>query len=168
MIPHNRNKIIVYRLGLVMMLMALATTALAVAQDATISTVSHDMDVMQNGERGMLIHVKFYVDNMAGEDGRVNVYFYKSDGTKLRDFDDRYLTTNGYVAAWKGFTVNYASAKFDDFKIFMPYKQLHLGKGRYDLKYDVAIWDNSRQLANSNYYYSFALDDAPKEDKTTN
>jgi hypothetical protein len=108
---------------------------------------------------GMLIHVNFNVVGMEGEEGRVNVYFYRSDETKLRDFDNLYGTVKGYVAAWTDITPRYASTVFNDLKVFIPYSQLHLGKGRYDLKYDISIWDNNRQLAESNYYYSFSVDD---------
>lgn len=128
---------------------------------AAIENVWQEHNQYQNGIKGMLIHVKFNVQNMLNLTGNVAVYFYfdSSEDKPLKDFNNQYNTSNGNVATHKNFTPSYANSTFNDFKIFMPYSELHCNNsGRYDLKFYIVIWDNnSKQISTSDwqkFYYN--------------
>jgi len=109
-------------------------------------------NVSQNGQKGMIIHVKFSVKGMQNKQGNCVVWFYFSDGTKLKDNNGRYKTSDGQVANREDFRPWYENHSYDDFKIFMPYDELHLKKGKHKLKLEVGVFDqNNKRIANSNY-----------------
>jgi hypothetical protein len=94
-----------------------------------------DHSVYEDEEKGMRIHAKFDARNLKGKECRVNAYFYYSSGKPLKDSNGKFKTTDGNVATHEKFTPSYASSTFNDFKIFMPYSELHTETGKYDLKF---------------------------------
>ena len=108
---------------------------------ATIRGVRMDFDVVHESERGMMIHVRFGTYGLRAIKGRVAVYFYFTNGEPLKDNDGLYKTIDGNVAAGADFSPGYDVTSYDDFKVFMPYRQLHLAAGDHELKYHVSVWN---------------------------
>lgn len=104
-----------------------------------------DYDQWQSGKKGMLIHVKFTVDGMKGREGRCAAYFKYEDGDFLNDYNDDYCSSSGQVSCSDTFTPNYESTRFSDFKLFMPYDELHMASGKYDLAFFILIYDQDSQ-----------------------
>lgn len=104
-----------------------------------------DYDQWQNGKKGMLIHVKFTVDGMRGREGKCVAYFKYEGGDFLKDYNNDYGTTGGQVCCPDSFTPNYDSTRFSDFRLFMPYDELHMAKGKYDLAFHILIYDQDTQ-----------------------
>lgn len=104
-----------------------------------------DYDQWQNGKKGMLIHVKFTVDGMKGREGKCVAYFKYEGGDFLKDYNNDYGTTGGQVCCPDSFTPNYDSTRFSDFRLFMPYDELHMAKGKYDLAFHILIYDQDTQ-----------------------
>jgi hypothetical protein len=102
-----------------------------------------DHNYYQNGQKGMLMHFRFSVYNHERYHASLAVYFSYEQGSALRDFDGRYNTTDGHVSTEEDFSPNFTNTLFEDFKVFMPYDQLHMAKGRHDLKFIAQIWDHS-------------------------
>ena len=98
-----------------------------------------DHSVTENQKKGMRIHAKFDARNLKGKVCRVNAYFYFASGKALKDFNDKFDTTNGNVAVNEEFTPKYASSTFNDFQLFMPYSELHMEAGEHDLKFVLKI-----------------------------
>lgn len=115
--------------------------------------VEHN-EVDENGTTGMKIHAKFDVDNVKDIPCGAAVYFHYSSGEKLKDFNNSYRTTAGQVSVGKDFTPAYEGSIYNDFEIFMPSSELHLGNGKYDLKFDIRLYVKGGDFfAESNWVY---------------
>ena len=112
---------------------------------ASVERVWIDHGVYQNEMKGMMIHVKFDVNNALGKNGKVIAYFNFQDGKALDDFNGKYCTTEGHVCASKKFSPKYNSSSYNDFKIFMPYSELHMGSGSSKLDFYVVVWVDGKQ-----------------------
>ncbi len=120
-----------------------------------IEAVWVDHAVMQNGQEGMLIHVRFTVDNLQGVKSEAIAYFYSAvDGSPLKDFNNYYATPGGDVAVGSDFVPPQAPATYEDFKLFMPYDELHLLEGQHDLRFIIKLFNyaNNEFFAESGYY----------------
>jgi hypothetical protein len=122
--------------------------------EARINSVWLEHNVSFNNTYGIIIHTDFDVQRFKGSQGSVAAYFYFENGTPLEDFNDRYSTYDGQVAVSDNFIPRYDSSNFADFKLFIPYDELHMDFGRYELKVNVQIWGGSSTLSNpSNWVY---------------
>ena len=103
----------------------------------------------------MRVHLEFEVSNLKDVDSYVIIYFQKKDGTFLEDGTGDYRAKNGRVAALKGLRPGYEPTVYKDLQIFMPYNQLNLGPGKYDLKMDIDLTDNDEGLIEHLTYKEF-------------
>jgi subtilisin family serine protease len=129
---------------------------------AQIRTVRVVHNVTTNGMSGMTIFVSFNITNYRDQTGEVAAYFYFDDANNrpLRDFNGQYTTNGGNVAVARRFTPGYHDARYDEFSIFMPYRELHMEAGYFHrLKFHLIVWDinNSTQL-NQSAWTPFWLD----------
>ena len=121
---------------------------------AEIENVWIDYNVYENNQKGMRIYIDFSVDNMLDKQGSCVAWFYFSDGTKLKDYNSNYNTTDGQVSTSEDFKPGYINASYTDFELFMPYDELHLADGESNLKFYIGIFDNNNELmATSEYEY---------------
>jgi len=119
--------------------------------EASITSVSTNHNVWNNGKKGMRINVSFNASGLRGESLYVNLYFYFSNGKALKDFNNSYRTTGGDVATHKIYTPSSDNVS-TTVSIFMPYDELHMEKGQYKLKFSSIIMHNSKTLDSSSYY----------------
>ena len=110
------------------------------APKAHISKVWVDHNQYQNSVNGMRIHVEFNVHNFKDGSGLVATYFFKRDGDRLKDTNDNYNTADGYVSTWGKFQPKYAASVYEDFKLFIPYQELHIARGKHNLKLQIRIF----------------------------
>lgn len=96
-------------------------------------------DVKEKGRNGMRIHVKFSVYNMKGMDGHLAIYFIDEDGNKLQDSNGKYNSTAGDVAVYYAIRPGFQTTDYDDLSVFMPYTELDLDDGDYNLKIDADV-----------------------------
>ena len=108
---------------------------------ATFDKLWIDYDVYDNGVKGMKIHVKFTAYDMYNMDAYLAIYFKFDDetGDYLKDINDKYNSTAGEVAVYKSIKPQYNPAVYDDLSVFMPYGELDLDPGEYDLAMDVKL-----------------------------
>ena len=99
-----------------------------------------------DGTKGMRIHIAFKAHNMLNKEGRVSAYFYFSDGTALIDSNGSYKTTDGCVSVDKDFCPSYENSDYSDFKLFMPYSELHLDSSA-DIYFKVSLWYNYEKIS---------------------
>lgn len=112
-----------------------------------------DHSVYENDVKGMRIHVRFSINGSKGEPCTATIYFYFQSGKALKDFNGRYKTVGGNVSAYEKFTPRFENSEYADFQIFMPYAELHMETGEFELKYLVEIHNkNGRSLGESKYY----------------
>jgi hypothetical protein len=107
--------------------------------DATLDKLWVDYNVTENGKKGMRIHVKFTAYNLKDVDGYVAIYFEKKNGEKIEGQNSEYRSKSGQLAVYKSIKPGYAEAVYDDLQLFMPYSEIKLGKGRFDLKLEADI-----------------------------
>jgi hypothetical protein len=112
-----------------------------------------DYNVRENGRLGMRIHVKFSVYNMKDVDSYMAVYFEKSDGTKLKSTAKKFSSKDGQVAVYRSIKPGYDDTIYKDLEVFMPYDELKLGRGKYDLKMDAdVIYENGDLVEHLGYH----------------
>jgi hypothetical protein len=112
-----------------------------------------DYNVTEKGRFGMRIHVKFSVFNMKGVDSQLAIYFEKSDGTKLKSTSKNFSSKDGQVAVYRALKPGYDDTVYKDLELFMPYDELKLERGKYDLKMDVdVIYENGDLVEHMNYH----------------
>jgi hypothetical protein len=116
-----------------------------------------DYNVYESGQEGMgmRIHTKFSVDNLKGIPCRATAYFHFSSGEKLRDFNNSYRATDGQVVVSSDFTPNNDYMIYKDFTLFMPYSELHMADGKYNLKFDVQLYVQGGDFFASSQYIHF-------------
>jgi hypothetical protein len=98
-----------------------------------------DYDVTEGSQKGMRIHVKFTAYSMRNLDSYLAIYFTDSTGAALRDKNDKFNSSAGEVAVYREMKPGFDPADYDDFTVFMPYDELDLGNGNWDLGMDVKI-----------------------------
>lgn len=97
-----------------------------------------DYDVVENGVDGMRIHVKFSTYKMKNVPGYLAIYFMDGE-TYLKDKNNKFESSTNEVAVYREITPAYDPADFNDFTVFMPYDELDLTNGKYNLTMDVKI-----------------------------
>lgn len=122
---------------------------------AQVNSITVDHNQTLDDGKGMIIHVKFDVQNMKGKNGRVVAYFYDNDGNALIDTNDRYHTlgTPSKVSTGKDITPGYDNTSYSDLTLTIPYSELHqTGSAARTLKFKISIWDKS--VSPSNEFFS--------------
>jgi uncharacterized caspase-like protein len=114
---------------------------------ATLDDVRVEHNIYQGQKKGMRLHSRLNIAGLKGQSAEVAAYFYFKGGAALKDFDDAYNTSGGKVEVHERVTPGHTTAEWKDFKIFMPYDQLHLAKGKSDCKFYMAVWDQSGSSA---------------------
>ncbi len=121
--------------------------------DAKFEDLWVDYDVYENGEKGMRIHVKFRVYNMKDVDCYLATYIQKKNGEKMYGTRSQYRSKSGQLAVYYLLTPGYTEAVYSDAKLFLPYNELNLASGRWDLKLDAdVIYKNGDLLRHLKYY----------------
>ena len=117
-----------------------------------------DYNVKENGRLGMRVHVKFSVFNMKNVDSYLMLYFEKSDGTKLTTTNKKFSSKDGQVAVSRSLKPGYDDTIYKDLEIFMPYEELKLGPGKYDLKMDADVTLENGDLVDHLGYHEFTYE----------
>jgi hypothetical protein len=114
-----------------------------------------DYNVKENGRLGMRIHVKFSVFNMKGFDSRLAVYFEKADGSILTTTNKKFSDSDGKVAVYRALKPGFDDTIYKDLEVFMPYEELKLPPGKYDLKMDADLTYENGELIEHLGYHDF-------------
>lgn len=123
-----------------------------------------DYDIKQDGILGMMLHFKFITYDMQDTEALVAVYFEKNDGewTVLKDKNQKFYSTGGDVAVYKDINPGYDTTYYDDLRIFMPYEELDLDPGKYELSMDTKLIHKQGGLISNFTYYDFSYTEPSK------
>jgi hypothetical protein len=103
----------------------------------------------------------FTVEGAKGTTCHAVAYFYDERGVPLKDLNNLYVTRDGTVSSTTdfapGFPVTLYNNNQDDFKIYLPYSELHLSKGFYRLQYKVVLFDDKWNKIISSDLYNFTF-----------
>lgn len=114
-----------------------------------------DFDITENSQIGMHIHFRFQVDNMKDSDGYVFAKFQYGDGRtgEIKDQNGKFNTNHGGTATWAEIKPRYDESAYDNFVLFMPYSELELKPGKYQLIIDSnLILKDGTVVANFPFY----------------
>ena len=98
-----------------------------------------DYDVMEGGQRGMRVHTKLAVSGMKGVAGYIAVYFQKKNGDKLFTNNRAYRSKEGQVAVYFDIEPGFERTVYEDSAMFLPYSEMNLTRGNYELQMDVDL-----------------------------
>ncbi|MBK5270693.1 MAG: hypothetical protein JJE22_06735 [Bacteroidia bacterium] len=110
-----------------------------VAARATFDSLWVDYDVTEEGVRGMRIHLKFTVYEMKDSDAYVAIFFLDDLDKRLKDKNDKFTSSGGDVALYQSIKARYDPADYNDLQLFMPYSELDLDPGNYNLAMEVNL-----------------------------
>ena len=108
---------------------------------AVFDTLWVDFDVKENNEMGMKIHLKFVTYNMKDTHATIAIYFmYNTNEMKtIKDKNQKFYSGSGDVAAYMDISPGYDTAYYNDLVMFMPYAELDLTPGTYELLMDTKV-----------------------------
>ena len=127
---------------------------------ATFQRMWIDYDITEGGRKGMRIHTDFKVYNMKSVDGYLALYFQYRDGTPLEDNNGEFNSANDKVAAYGEIKPGYQTTVYEDFDIFMPYDELDLPAGNYDLRIEADVIYQEGGFVGHLTYYNFVYNKA--------
>lgn len=117
--------------------------------------VTEEAATDDHNEPGLRIHVTYPESRPVGSEWFIEAFFYRQDGTPLRDSDGQFTTREGQVGVGLFSLLQQEHRENNpplEDVLFIPYAQLHLGWGRglHNLKYHVEITDPRKgKLAHS-------------------
>lgn len=110
-------------------------------------------DQLQEGKKGLLVHIKLSVYGMKDIDCSVAIYFLYGFEKPVKDKNQKFYTAAGNVAIYKDIKPIYDDAVFNDLQIFMPYDELELDPGSHKLKMDIDFtYSDGTRIQHLKYY----------------
>ncbi len=107
-------------------------------QAAEVQAVWFTHNAVNQGQKGIIVHVKFTVSGCLGRDVTLATWFFLN-GAPLKDFDRQFATADGNVCAWMTVRPIYQTAVFSDCTFFVPYDQLHMARGVHEIEVRVGV-----------------------------
>ena len=87
----------------------------------------------------MQFQVDFTAQNLQDVNCQLAIHFYDSSGNILFDQNNNYGTDQGQVFVGQFFVPDSNSASYTAFELFIPYSELHLPPGTYELQSDIEL-----------------------------
>lgn len=124
---------------------------------ATFDRMWIDYNIKEGTQDGMRLHVKFTANNLKSADCQIRIkFYYDNEESPLKDNNKRFYTTEGNVALFRDLKPGYNPATvYEDFQLFMPYDELDLTYGEYNLKMDVDLIYKDGELIQHLTWYPF-------------
>jgi hypothetical protein len=123
---------------------------------ATVEKVWVDYGVIENGKTGMRIHVNFTVRGLKGVESYLAIYFERKNGDKLLNTNPTY-SKDGQLAVLKGLRPGFEPTTYEDAQLFLPYEEIKLGRGVFDLKMDIDLIYKNGDLFQHLDFYEFVF-----------
>lgn len=102
---------------------------------ATVNRVWVDYDVVENRKKGMRIHINFEVTGLKGIDSKVTVRV-RNENDELLSSESDYANSNGELELEFEMRPGYPTTVYKDATVFLPYEEINLRKGVWNLKLD--------------------------------
>ncbi|MBO7597043.1 MAG: hypothetical protein J6T70_08390 [Bacteroidales bacterium] len=100
---------------------------LSFGQSASIEQIWIVPNVNEYNQYGLLIHVKFNVNGLYKQDGKIVAYFYDANKNKRYTNDAYYKTGDNQLCCSGNFRPKYQSAAYNDYVLFIPIEVLTNG-----------------------------------------
>lgn len=109
------------------------------AVTATVKRVWIDYNVKEGGRTGMRVHVNFQVGGLLNVSSQVAVRIAKSDDTYVPGSSDYFMNEDGAFRAIFKLKPIYDPAVYSDAAIFIPYDEIVISKGKWNLRLDIDL-----------------------------
>jgi hypothetical protein len=123
--------------------------------NAVIKKVWVDYNVSEDRRKGMRIHVNFEVTGLKGVDSKLVVRVQKESGDFLTSSSPSYANDSGQLELSFSMKPGYPTTVYEDATIFLPYDEIIIRKGVWDLKLDIDLNYESGELINHLTYHEF-------------
>ena len=110
---------------------------------------------MENRKKGMRIHINFEVTGLKGIDSKISLRVAKDNNEFLTSDSPDYSNSNGELQLEFDMRPGYPTTVYKDAVIFLPYEELNLRKGVWDLKLDIDLSYKSGELIEHLYIHEF-------------
>ncbi len=128
------------------------------APRANIQKIWLDHYARQGNKTGLLIHVKFRIENLKGKKIGINAFFNDSKGQKVLSATPEYTSPEGQATIQLDTTPGYVDATYKDFKLFFPYYAFFTYKGKYDYTCSIEIKNGNICLTKKGIDFQFTRD----------
>lgn len=105
---------------------------------AELESIRVEQNVVEDGVKGIRIYSNFSVYNLKGIQSDI-VFRIQKDGKWLQGSTADYKTTTGDLSARRYLKPDYSATVYDDLAAFLPYSEINLSPGTYDLKLDADV-----------------------------
>ncbi len=123
---------------------------------ASINNVQINHSVQKDGQVGIQYLINFTIENGQGVRGQLGSHFYDSLGTNLTDLNGRYVDGRQQVFVGEYFVPESNFESYNGFELFIPYVELDLGPGFYELQSDVTLFFGSQFIVlDESGFYTF-------------
>ncbi len=124
------------------------------AVTATVNRVWIDYNVTQSGKRGMLIHTNFEVTGLKGVGSKLAVRVQKEDGGFLTS-SGAFSNDDGELEMAFAMNPGYPTTVYKDATVFLPYNEIVISKGQWNLKLDLDLRYEDGELIKHLQFYEF-------------
>ncbi len=119
------------------------------------NTFDVEFNVMVGGKKGMYIRPNFTVYNMQNIGSQFIIEIETSTGVPIKAVSSKYASTSGNLIVGDRFTPCCDVAAYTDFSYFIPYSEINLGTGNYDLRLNINITYSNGTVITPFEYYNF-------------
>jgi len=114
------------------------STRRSMAIEAVFKSSRIDYNVTEGGRRGMRIFVNFEVTGLKGVDAKLLARVQKEDDSFVMS-DSSYSNEEGQFETSYSIKPGYATTVYEDAEMFLPYSELNLRRGEWNLKLDIDL-----------------------------
>lgn len=112
-----------------------------------------DYGVTENGKPGMRIHTKLKAYNLKATPCWLTIMFETQDGERLTAKNTFYADRKGGVTVYLELTPGSSVSLYNDISVFMPYDELNLKTGNYELQMRADLtYPDGGLIQHLNYY----------------
>jgi hypothetical protein len=125
---------------------------------ATVNRIWVDYNVTEDGRKGMRIHVNFEVTGLKGVESKLTARVMKENGTFLTNSNTGYSNSEGQLAVSFDMNPGYPTTVYKDAEIFLPYSEINISRGKWNLKIDVDLNYDDDELIKHLDIYEFEFE----------
>src|SRR5215204_1473348 len=114
-----------------------------------------EYNVTENGRKGMRVHVNFEVNGLKGVDAKLVARVKKDNDEFLTSTSPSYSNSSDQLEISYDIKPGYAVTVYEDAPLFLPYSELIIRKGVWDLKLDIDLNYEDGELIQHLDYYEF-------------
>ena len=121
--------------------------------DATVKKVWVDYNVTERGRKGMRVHVSFEVSGLKGVDAKLTARVRKDNDEFLTNTNPAYSNGSDQLEISYDIKPGYAVTVYEDATMFLPYNEIVIRKGVWNLKLDIDLnYENGEFIQHLDYY----------------